>query len=81
MFQTFNKMKEFAVETEEIAKAVGIFSTILALNETKDKVRRTTPIVEQQDCDERTVYLVRLDISGAKSGARLSSVSFRQIFL
>lgn len=56
----FNKIKEITGKVEDIQKAIPLFSKILALDETKTKVKRTAPLPspESEEVDKRTVYVV-----------------------
>ena len=52
------------VSTEDIGKAVTHFSTLLTLNDDKDKVKRTKPLASKEEINERTIYVVCLPILG-----------------
>ncbi|XP_067933098.1 la-related protein 7-like [Watersipora subatra] len=63
LFLKFNKIKSLGVATEDISKAVKHFSTLLELNDSKDKLRRTTPLASQEELDSRTVYVEGLPLT------------------
>lgn len=56
MFLRFNKIRALVDNTALLAKALSK-SEVLQVNEDKTKVRRTKPLEEPTDVDERTVYV------------------------
>lgn len=59
VFISFNKIQELTTSPERIAKALQ-GSTMLALSEDGNKVRRITPIVKRENVDECTIYVQNL---------------------
>ncbi|XP_073830148.1 la related protein 7 [Musca autumnalis] len=58
-FLTFNKMKTLTSRVEDIAKSLSN-SKLLELDEGQQKVRRKTPLVENRNVDEKTLYVEAL---------------------
>ncbi|XP_005183867.2 la-related protein 7 [Musca domestica] len=58
-FLTFNKMKALTSRVEDIAKSLSN-SQLLELDEGQQKVRRKTPLVENRNVDEKTLYVEAL---------------------
>ncbi|WAQ95544.1 LARP7-like protein [Mya arenaria] len=56
-FLGFNKMKSLTSDMHMLAEALHDKSDMLQVNEEKTHVRRTTPISEPVNVDERTVYV------------------------
>ncbi|XP_075155381.1 la related protein 7 [Haematobia irritans] len=59
VFLTFNKMKAITTRVEDIAKSLTN-SQLLELDETQTKVKRKTPLVENRNVDEKTIYVEAL---------------------
>ncbi|XP_061390120.1 la-related protein 7 [Musca vetustissima] len=58
-FLTFNKMKALTSRVEDIAKSLSN-SQLLELDESQQKVRRKTPLVENRNVDDKTLYVEAL---------------------